>query len=60
MNDKQKEPKRCYHPNNGVNPIRKNVWKEGESKYPWNKAGTLKDYEFTCHVCGEVVHFLPA
>ena len=39
--------------------ITKNLWKEGESKYKWNRAGTLKDYSYNCEECGKEQHFMP-
>ena len=39
--------------------ITKNLWKEGESKYNWNRAGTLKDYSYNCEECGNERHFMP-
>ena len=39
--------------------ITENLWKEGESKYKWNRAGTLKDYSYSCEECGKEQHFMP-
>lgn len=49
----------CKHPfPKDKSRIRTNFWKEGESKYKWNKAGEIKDYEYTCE-CGHIQEFSP-